>query len=91
MRSRSGGRQELPPRIEVLRAEADLSLDVERFDKELTEHVHADRIHEDFMSGVRSGVNGTPTFYLNGIKIPSIRTAHLEEAFLYELRKAGVS
>ena len=70
MRSRSGGRQELPPRIEVLRAEADLSLDVERFDKELTEHVHADRIHEDFMSGVRSGVNGTPTSYVNGARHP---------------------
>jgi protein-disulfide isomerase len=24
------------------------------------------RVKEDFMSGVRSGVNGTPTFYING-------------------------
>jgi protein-disulfide isomerase len=45
-----------------------LGLDVERFDKELAEHVHADRVHEDFMSGVRSGVNGTPTFYINGAR-----------------------
>jgi protein-disulfide isomerase len=30
--------------------------------------VHADRVHADFMSGVRSGVNGTPTFYLNGTR-----------------------
>jgi protein-disulfide isomerase len=43
-----------------------LGLDIELFDKELAEHVHAERIHEDFMSGVRSGVNGTPTFYING-------------------------
>jgi protein-disulfide isomerase len=43
-----------------------LSLDVERFAKELFEHVHAERVREDFMSGVRSGVNGTPTFYING-------------------------
>jgi protein-disulfide isomerase len=43
-----------------------LGLDVERFDKELAEHAHADRVHKDFMSGVRSGVNGTPTFYVNG-------------------------
>jgi len=43
-----------------------LGLDAELFDKELAEHVHADRVHEDFMSGVRSGVNGTPTFYTNG-------------------------
>jgi protein-disulfide isomerase len=46
----------------------DLGLDVELFDKELAEHVHADRVHEDFMSGVRSGVNGTPTFYINGVR-----------------------
>jgi len=45
-----------------------LGLDVERFDKELAEHVHAERVHEDFLSGVRSGVNGTPTFYVNGAR-----------------------
>jgi protein-disulfide isomerase len=36
-----------------------LGLDVERFDKELGEHVHAARVNDDFLSGVRSGVNGT--------------------------------
>ena len=46
----------------------ELGLDVERFDKEMEEHVHATRVHEDFMSGVRSGVNGTPTFYVNGVR-----------------------
>jgi protein-disulfide isomerase len=45
-----------------------LGLDVDVFDKELTQHVHAERVHEDFMSGVRSGVNGTPTFYINGLR-----------------------
>jgi protein-disulfide isomerase len=30
--------------------------------------VYAERVHEDFMSGVRSGVNGTPTFYVNGAR-----------------------
>jgi protein-disulfide isomerase len=56
-------------RDQDLRAYAErLALDVERFDKELAEHVHAERVHEDFMSGVRSGVNGTPTFYINGVR-----------------------
>ena len=45
-----------------------LGIDVERFDKDLAEHVHAPRVHEDFMSGVRSGVNGTPSFYVNGAR-----------------------
>jgi len=25
-----------------------------------------ERVREDFMSGARSGVNGTPTFFING-------------------------
>jgi protein-disulfide isomerase len=25
-------------------------------------------VREDFMSGVRSGVNGTPTFYIDGVR-----------------------
>jgi protein-disulfide isomerase len=45
-----------------------LGLDVRQFDRELVEHVHADRVREDFLSGVRSGVNGTPTFYINGVR-----------------------
>jgi protein-disulfide isomerase len=56
-------------RTDDLRSYAEaIGLDVDMFDKELAEHVHADRIHEDFMSGVRSGVNGTPTFYINGAR-----------------------
>jgi protein-disulfide isomerase len=45
-----------------------LGLDVDRFASEVVERVHADRVHEDFMSGVRSGVNGTPTFFVNGVR-----------------------
>ena len=45
-----------------------IGLDLERFVKELAEHVHAPRVREDFMSGVRSGVNGTPTFFINGAR-----------------------
>ena len=29
---------------------------------------YAGRVREDFLSGVRSGVNGTPTFFINGIR-----------------------
>ena len=43
-----------------------LGLDLETFDRELAGHAYAARVREDFMSGVHSGVNGTPTFYLNG-------------------------
>jgi protein-disulfide isomerase len=56
-------------RDQDLRAYAErLALDLERFDKELAEHVHAERVHEDLMSGVRRGVKGTPTFYIDGVR-----------------------
>jgi protein-disulfide isomerase len=45
-----------------------LGLDTQRIDRELAERVHAYRVREDFMSGVRSGVNGTPTFFINGVR-----------------------
>ena len=43
-----------------------LNLDVDRFARELATGVYAPRVREHFMSGVRSGVNGTPTFFING-------------------------
>ena len=45
-----------------------LGLDVPRFIREMSEHSHAARVREDFRSGVRSGVNGTPTFFINGVR-----------------------
>ena len=43
-------------------------MDVEPFDRDLADERHAARVREDFMSGVRSGVTGTPTFYVNGAR-----------------------
>jgi protein-disulfide isomerase len=45
-----------------------LGLDVERFVADLAEQRHLPRIREDLSSGARSGVNGTPTFFVNGIR-----------------------
>ncbi len=50
------------------RYEKKLGLDAAKLQREVAEHVHLPRIREDFTSGVRSGVNGTPTFYINGIR-----------------------
>jgi protein-disulfide isomerase len=45
-----------------------LGLDLERFAADLQQHTYQPRVREDFMSGIRSGVNGTPTFFVNGIR-----------------------
>jgi protein-disulfide isomerase len=51
---------------DLLATAARLGLDARRTAAELAAHAHAARVREDFLSGVRSGVNGTPTFFLNG-------------------------
>jgi len=47
---------------------AALGLDAERVARELAAGVYAEKVHAHFMSGVRSGVNGTPTFFINGVR-----------------------
>jgi protein-disulfide isomerase len=43
-----------------------LGLDVERFDRDAASQQVAERVRADLLSGARSGVNGTPTFFING-------------------------
>ena len=45
-----------------------LRLPASTIERALAEHTYAARVREDFMSGVRSGVNGTPTFFINGVR-----------------------
>jgi protein-disulfide isomerase len=71
----------------VMYADA-LQLDVPRFVRELQMGVHVPRVREDFLSGVRSGVNGTPTFFINGrrhdggFELPALLAAIVSEARL---------
>jgi protein-disulfide isomerase len=46
----------------------ELGLDADRLAGELAAGTYRDRVRDDFMSGVKSGVNGTPTFYINGVR-----------------------
>lgn len=55
-------------RSNLLEYAASLGLDVERFERELSEHTYAQRVRQDFQSGMRSGAGGTPAFFLNGVR-----------------------
>lgn len=59
---------------------AALGLDVERFDRELREGVHTERVEEDLRSGAQSGIPSTPRFFVNG-------AIHLGSATEPELRR----
>ena len=43
-----------------------LGLDDTRLAREIRDGDHTARVREDFRHGVRAGVNGTPTFFING-------------------------
>ena len=47
---------------------AQLNLDLSQFLKDMSEHTFARRVQEDLMSGIRSGVSKTPTFFIDGIR-----------------------
>jgi protein-disulfide isomerase len=61
-----------------------LGLDVGRIERELAEHRYRPRVRDDFRSGARSGVNGTPTFFVNGARYDGDWTD--EAAFTSALR-----
>ena len=44
----------------------DIGLDLVQFAQDLKSKKILDKTEKDFESGIRSGVNGTPTFFLNG-------------------------
>ena len=52
----------------LIRYAASIGIDDERVRRELAEHTHRSRVRSDFSGGVRSGVNGTPTFFIDGVR-----------------------
>jgi protein-disulfide isomerase len=50
-----------------------LGLDARRLVSEVLAGAYAARVREDFKSGVRGGVNGTPSFFINGERYDGAR------------------
>jgi protein-disulfide isomerase len=45
-----------------------VGLDINKFKKEMSEHIYVPLIEESLKSGINSSVEGTPTFFVNGIR-----------------------
>ena len=45
-----------------------VGLDIDKFKKEMSEHIYTPLIKESLKSGIDSGVEGTPTFFVNGVR-----------------------
>ncbi len=63
----------------------EITLDVNKFEKDVKSNVVKEKVNKDIASGNRAEVNATPTFYLNGEKLDSIRSFDEFKKLLQEL------
>jgi protein-disulfide isomerase len=64
---------------------ASLELDAQKLEADVANHHYLERIKNDFNGGIRSGVNGTPSFFINGQRFDGAPTV---EALAEALRDA---
>ena len=64
----------------------ELGLDVARFEEDLAKRRYAGPVEEDVRSGEQSGVEGTPTFFINGVRHAG---SHDLETLLVAVEKAA--
>jgi uncharacterized membrane protein/protein-disulfide isomerase len=48
-----------------------------------------DLVKADIALGAKSGVRATPTFFINGVRIPGVKAEYFDAAIAYELKRAG--
>jgi protein-disulfide isomerase len=65
-----------------------VGLDLERFERDLRTRAHEARVREDAAEGARSGVKGTPSFFINGA---SYAGSLEREALVLALARAAVA
>lgn len=75
----------------------DLGLDIDKFDSDLSGTTNSvsvnEKINFDYALGKKAGVDATPTFYLNGVKLSQDELSDkvkLKKAIDAELVKAGI-
>ena len=52
----------------LFRLTTKIGLSADQLRRSLASEIYRDRIDFDFRGGIRSGVNGTPTFFINGVR-----------------------
>jgi formate-nitrite transporter family protein len=68
----------------------DIGLDVERFEDDFGHHRYLTRVQEDLEGGARSGVHGTPTLFINGLRYEGLaRADELSRELLRQLGDAA--
>lgn len=71
-----------------------LDLDIKKFNADLSTTSINEKVNYDSALGKKAGVNATPTFYLNGVKLESSvygSEVKFKETINTELKKAGIA
>jgi protein-disulfide isomerase len=72
----------------LLRHARKIGLDLQRFERDLRTQAYQPRVREDAAAGLRSGVRGTPTLFINGVQY----AARLErEGLVLALARAALA
>jgi protein-disulfide isomerase len=74
-------------RPHLLRYAASAGAESSVVEADLEQDTFAEKVRVDFMSGIRGGVNGTPTFFINGVRFDGNWTSPSE--FLEALKEAA--
>ena len=61
-----------------------IDLNIEQFKNDLADQNLIQKVDSDFESGIRSGVNATPSFFVNGVKYNGSWEEEAFESFLWE-------
>ena len=69
----------------LIRYAAEIELDMQKFNSGFQKPEFMEKVENDFESGVRSGVNGTPSFFINGEKY---NDSWEESQFLMHLQRS---
>jgi protein-disulfide isomerase len=54
--------------VDLIKYAAKIGLNIEQFETDFETPEFLEKVESDFESGIRSGVNGTPSFFINGEK-----------------------
>jgi protein-disulfide isomerase len=67
-----------------------IGLDIARFKEDLAHQRYAAKIEDDLQEGMRNGVNSTPKFYVDGLRVDGkVPLEHLEELVLKAVQESG--
>jgi len=60
----------------------EMSMDLERFERDRRSEIVAERVSRDFREGIRAGVASTPTLFVDGVAHPGLPDPELLTRFL---------